>query len=207
MPSLNQPELPIDDTLAAIRRHETPDGAWNEILGICRRSAAAAPWDNLPAPDIKSDIIAAEKWLLAELEDLGSVTGIYLGLDTLNMRNGHGTNVELGGTTECDPLKDSIDWLGTKLQYGRDHLIRGLCEMHREFSSERWRIRDETIAQGDAYSFADYILFLGYSGIVLGHAFKLLRVNRTILPVWGFHDGDLFLLGRKTPDSFTFLCK
>jgi len=205
--SLNRPQLPIEDTLAAIRGHELADDAWSETLNICRRSAAAAPWHKLPQPNIKADVVAAHDWLRAQLEGLGPVTGIYLGLDTLNMEAGHGKNVEIGGTTQCDPLKDSSEWVWTELRYGDDHLIRGLFDMHQEFSCEQWRTRDETIAQGSAFSFADYILFLAYSGIVLGHAFKRLPISRTVLPVWGFHDGDLFLLGRKSPDSFTFLCK
>jgi len=201
---LKRPKLPIDDVLSCVRTHENPADAWTEILSICRRSAPAAPWDRLPSVDLSRDIAAAHDWLDTQLQRLSSATGICLTLDTLNMRLGR--NVGIGLTSECDPTKDSDKWLRAKFTGGDVHLIRGLYELHQEYSRSDWGVRNEAIAQGNAYSFADYILFLGYSGIILGHAFKRLHVSRTLLSIWGFFGGDRFLLCRKSPDSFTFLC-
>jgi hypothetical protein len=205
--SLNRPKLPVADVLTAVRSNHKPEDAWNETLQICRRSAPAAPWDRLATPDFRRDIVQACAWLREELEQLGPVTGIYLGLDTLNMGDGDGPNIEIAGTTGCDPLTDSQDWVKGDLVYGGVHLIIGLFEMRQEYSQPQWRVRDETIAQGSAFSFADYVLFLAYSGIVLMHAFVRLRITRPTLPVWGFHDGDLFLLGRTVPEGFMTICQ
>ncbi len=127
-----------------------------------------------------------------------NATGIYLGLDTLNMGEGEGTNIEFGGTAACDVSKDEVDWVYGKLKYGESHLIGGLYELQRIYSEPDWE---------SSFSFTDYILFLGYSGIILGQAFIRLATKRRLLPAWGFHDGDLFVLGRKTPEKFDFICK
>ena len=58
-----------------------------------------------------------------------------------------------------------------------------------------------------AHRVCDYIFFLGYSGVVLAESFARLDTPRTLLPAWGFHDGDLFALGRKQGGGFTRLCK
>jgi hypothetical protein len=204
---VNRPRLPIDDILTAIRSHSTPSDAWRAVLATCRESAFRAPWDYLPAPDIERDIEAARHWLALQLPGLRDVTGIYLGLDTLNMGGRRGTNVEIGGSASCDPTSDSQDWICGELKRGSKHLIRGLRELKVEYSKARWKVRDESVAQGSYSSFADYTLFLGYSGILLGHAFSRLTPTRPLLAAWGFHDGDLFLLGRMTSSGFDLLCQ
>jgi hypothetical protein len=204
---LNRPKLPVDEILTALRSTPNPEEAWNATLQICRHSAPTAPWDKLPTPNFRQDIVNAWSWLREELETLGPVTGIYLGLDTLNMGEGDGPNIEIGATTKCDPFTDSTDWVRGELTHGGVHHICGLYEMHQVYSQEAWRVKDKTIAQGSAFSFADYILFLAYSGIVLTHAFVRLRLTRPVLPVWGFHDGDLFILGRTMPEGFQLICQ
>ena len=124
-----------------------------------------------------------------QLEMLPEARGLYLGLDTLNMRGGHGTNIEIGGSSQCDPSSDDIQWVFARnLRYGRKHLIYGLYELKEVYSTDAW------VAVSDL---CDYIFFLGYSGIVLAESFKRLDTARTLLPVWGFHDCVLFALGRK----------
>ncbi len=158
-----------------------------------------APWDSLPTPDMARDIEAATQWLSGELAHRTDVTGVYLGLDTLNMDEGEGRNVEIGMTPECDAGKDEMDWVyAGNLRYGEGHLINGLYELQREYSGEPWE---------EAFSLCDYILFLGYSGIVLSQALMRLPSLSTFLVVWGFHDGDLLALGRKSDSAFTLICK
>ena len=147
---------------------------------------------------MERDISVASQWLLSQLATQPDARGIYLGLDTLNMDDGSGTNVDFGGTADCDVSQDQVDWVYGKLKHGEMHLIRGLFELHQIYSRPEWEA---------AFSFADYILFLGYTGIILGQAFIRLSTNRSLLPAWGFHDGDLFALGRKTPERFDFICK
>ena len=90
---------------------------------------------------------------------------------------------------------------------GKPHLIRGLYELHSVYSGPAWRVRDEAVAQGTYFAFADYALFLGYSGIILRHAFGHFPADRSLLAVWGFHDGDMFLLGRMKRGRFAALCR
>lgn len=190
----------IRDQLAAIHTRADPHDAWDDVLALCRRDVPEAPWQRLPRPDIKRDIETAREWLVRQLQETPRATGLYLGLDTLNMRRGRGMNVAIGRSTECNPWKDDRNWLTDSMSFGDDYLIRELYAMHREYSKKAWR-------KNDAFSYADYALFLCYSGIVLGHAFHGVRVKQTLQAVWGFHDGDLFVLGRRTKTRFTFVCR
>jgi hypothetical protein len=78
---------------------------------------------------MERDILAATHWLSSQISAQPEATGIYLGLDTLNMDNGSGTNVDFGGTAACDISQDQVDWVYGKLKYGQQHLIRGLFEL------------------------------------------------------------------------------
>ena len=204
---LQRPRIPIDEIMATIRDHKTPSAAWREILSVCSLFAPKAPWQRLENPDIQRDIRSVRRWLRAQLSRLGTATGLYLGLDTLNMHGDGAHNVEIGGSTKCDPQSDSQSWLSRGLNYGSEHLIRGLLDLHAEYDTAIWKRRDEKIPSGSASAFADYAVFLAYSGIVLGHALKRIKVSHSLVAVWGFHDGDLFLLGRLTPDNFEFVCR
>jgi hypothetical protein len=175
-------KYPIRETLAVVRDGTEPEATWADVVALCRAACPSAPWDGLVWPDIGRDVSAATTWLEAQLADLPDARGLYLGLDTLNMRGGRGTNIEIGGSSDCDPLSDDIQWVFARnLRYGRKHLIYGLYELRAVYSSDAW---------GAAYSLCDYIFFLGYSGVVLAGAFERLDTPRTLLPVWGFHDGD-----------------
>jgi hypothetical protein len=124
--------------------------------------------------------------------------GIYLGLDTLNVRDGRGTNIDFGGTPNCDPNQDSADWVWeADLEYGKPHLIQGLYRLQDAYRTEPWR---------EAFQLLDYIFFLGYSGIILCSAFEKLSPPRDLLPAWGFHDGDMFTLGRMRVGTFSRIC-
>jgi hypothetical protein len=94
-----------------------------------------------------------------------TTTGVYLGLDRLNMDDGCGMNVQIGGSRRPECLTAELqDWLEDDLWDGRDHLIRGLVDMHRVYARE----------EGPVFGFADYALFLGYSGFVLAAAIERL---------------------------------
>lgn len=173
--------------LAILRENPDPVSQWQRMLEVFRSEVPAAPWARMPVPAIVRDVDEATAWLTAELKAQPAARGIYLGLDTLNMEGGKGTNVEFGGTAECDPAEDDESWLEDDLDYGDDHLIRGLVEMHAVYSTPEWE---------PWFDLCDYALFLGYSGIVLGAAMARSAGARDLLAAWGFHDGDLFLLGR-----------
>lgn len=181
--------------LAIVGENPDPVSQWQRMLEVFRSEVPAAHWDRMPVPDIMRDVDEAAAWLAAELKGHPAAKGIYLGLDTLNMERGRGKNVEIAGTAKCDPTDDDVSWLEEDLEYGLEHLIygdeqhliRGLVEMHAAYSSPEWEPWSE---------FCDYTVFLGYSGIVLGAAMARSAGARDLLVAWGFHDGDLFLLGR-----------
>jgi hypothetical protein len=173
--------------LAIVRGNPEPVSQWQRMLEVFRIELPAAPWARMPVPAIERDVDEAAAWLAAELKAQPAAKGIYLGLDTLNMEGGRGKNVEFGGTAECDPSNDDESWLEDDLDDGDDHLIRGLVEMHAEYSSPEWEAW---------FDFCDYATVLGYSGIVLAAAMARTAGARDLLVAWGFHDGDLFLLGR-----------
>lgn len=188
--------LPISQTLQIVASHQNPIQGWSDIVSVCRANCPPMPWHTLPNPEIERDIHTATTWLSEETELLSGATGVYLGLDTLNMEDGDGRNVELGVSNACDTNRDDIDWVDDLLEPRSSHLIRGLQTLHQVYAQEHWR---------NAFDICDYIFFLGYSGIVFSGAFAKFSPRRTMLVVWGFHDGDLFVLGRRTTDAFTRL--
>lgn len=193
---------PLDGVMNLLRKNLEPEHCYAELLSLFRRLAPTSLWDRLPQPDVSRDIVVATEWLRERMTD--RVSGLCLGLDTLNMANGY--NVRVGFSEECDPMQDGCEWLYSLLGETEYH-IEGLAELHQEYSSGQWRERDARVPGRSPFAFADYKLFLGYAGIVLGNAVKQLEVEHPLLAIWGFYDGDLFLLGRRMPSAFEWLCR
>jgi len=188
----------IDQTLALVRGHTDSASDWTQLVDICRQVHPNCPWDDLPPPDVQSDLHDTWQWLQKELAEQPDAIGLYLGLDTLNMRDGKGMNIDFGATTECDSASDSPDWVwDVTLSYGSHHLIRGLVGLQATYSRPVWR---------DSFDLCDYVFFLGYSGMILSEVFESFTLPSTFMPVWGFHDGDMFTLGRYHNGAFTRLC-
>lgn len=137
--------------------------------------------------NIQRDIEAASNWLNASIIELPNTQGIYLGLDTLNMEQGFGSNIEIGLSSSCNPNEITDDWAYDCENYGNSHLIKGLYEVSDSFNNEgKWTAGER--------SFAEYLVFLGYSGVILRSALLQLETKNDFLSVWGFHDGDMFFL-------------
>ncbi|MDG3006514.1 hypothetical protein [Paludisphaera mucosa] len=111
----------------------------------------------------------------------------------MDTSDGRGGNVEIAATSNCDAEGFDLNWTMGCEWYGEPHLIRGLHEMKAIYERPIWRRLSE---------FAEYSLFLGYSGIVLAEAFEGMGLESEIRMAWGFHDGDLFLLGRSGATGF-----
>jgi hypothetical protein len=191
----------IDRVTDIVKTTEDSAAGWTRLLHVCKAERPSELWDALPSPDVKSDVHAATAWLTSQLhhrEAPKPFRGVYLGLDTLNMDDGAGHNLELGATASCDPFGSNHEWVWSCEWYGDRHLIRGLLILKEEYERERWT---------EEYDFADYALFLGYSGLVLGGALAAIAVREPLLATWGFHDGDLFVLGRRTLDGFERVCE
>jgi hypothetical protein len=180
-------ERTIDATLNVLRKKDSPEGKWRALIELWSKLHPSPVWEKLE-PHLAEDIDAAETWLREHLRESPS-RGLYLGLDTLNMDGGAGTNVEIAGTSDCEPMSKVTDWAFSCEWSGEPHLIRGLVAMKQLYD------------QSNVAAAADYLVFLGYSGLVFGEAIVRLKPLEPILVVWGFHDGDLFRLARATPDG------
>ena len=187
------PSEAVTRILSTVRGARDPVAGYARLIANSSKQAPASLWKRLPDIDIAGDVAEAVEWLRKELRGRDSATGIYLGLDTLNMDGGRGTNVEIGGSGKAVPLENGLEWMYGCTWYGESHLIRGLLEMHGAYSQEKEGLS----------SFADYVLFLGYSGLILASAIEALERpvragKKGRLFAWGFHDGDIFPLLRAT---------
>lgn len=188
--------MPIDEILGILRQFADAKAAWDSQLKLLQRSFPSDLWSNLLEADIRRDSDAAAAWLEASLEQVKAPVGVYLGLNTLNMDCGAGHNLEVGWTSNANVDADDTGWVYQGLQYGPRHLLDGLVGMHSIYSLPQWK---------QQFSNADYMIFLGYSGLILREALQKAAIPVPALITWGFHDGDIFLLGRKDATTFTFI--
>jgi hypothetical protein len=183
-------DIPFDDMCAVVRKPGHLAAAFDALRSIGEARIQSPVWRTIETPDIESDIEDAGRWL-RETITLYRPTGVYLGLDTLNEDDGAGKNVEIGMTTEADPATLAMEWAWSCEQYGDDHLIRGLYEVHKTYQ--------DAGLEYPASLLADYLFFFGYGGIVLASALERVPVRWNSLFVWGFHDGDIGFLARGSP--------
>ena len=163
---------------------------FEQILGLGRSYLPSNIWEEYSKMNVGRDIREAHSWLEENLKQHTDSTGIYLGLDTLNMEEGAGFNLEIGLSNMCNPRELNDDWIFDCEHFGKQHLIKGVYEVSDSFlNEEKWTSTER--------SFAEYLIFLGYSGVVLRDALKTLSHPGNFLSVWGFHDGDMFFLVQK----------
>ena len=189
--------MPINELLRLIRDQPSPEIAWQRMLELFTAHKSSNLWSALPRPDFAVDKTKMRDWLQGNLARLAEPSGIYLGLDTLNMNAGAGTNIEIGWLP-CDTLRNDTDWLYGDLQRGSSTLISGLYTLQATYSRPEWR---------SIFPFADYVVFLGYSGLVLREALSDFSASQPLLVAWGFHDGDMFILARTGAGSIKLICQ
>ncbi len=190
--------LPVDETLEILKAQANPKKAFIEIIAECNIKLPSKIWNEYSSLNISVDINEAIDWLQSCINKYPKTTGVYLGLDTLNMDNGKGQNVEIGLSTSCNPKEFSDEWAYDCEVYGDSHLIKGLSDVSDSFENEdKWT--------SDELRFAEYMIFLAYSGIVFREALKELKLDNDLLSIWGFHDGDMFLLSQCLSGKFTLI--
>jgi hypothetical protein len=188
--------MPINEVLSQINQEPDPNIAFQRIINIGKDKLPSSIWDTFRTMNIETDILSAKNWIQKNLKTLPGATGIYLGLDTLNMDNGLGSNAEIGLSSKCNPGEFTQDWAYDCDYYGESHLLKGLFLVSDAFiNEEKWT--------SDERSFAEYLIFLGYSGVVFREALLNVETKNDFLSIWGFHDGDMFflvnrLLGNRT---------
>lgn len=191
----------IDKITDLVKNADDANKGWDRLLALCKRTRRSNLWDALPSPDTRKDVGDATRWLTSQIRRRSApkpIRGLYLGLDTLNMRGGTGHNIELGATASCDPFSPDSDWTWNCEWYGTRHLIEGLFHLKNVYEQQKWR---------KIFGFADYALFLGYSGVILSQALAAVPVREPLIATWGFHDGDLFRLARRSTDDLERICQ
>ena len=180
-------EIPIDKTLQILRKEPNSQDAFRKIISLGKDTLPSSIWDEFNNMDIARDVNDAKNWLLNQLVIFPNYNGIYLGLDTLNMEEGEGTNLELGLSNSCNPKIFDAEWSYECQFYGDSHLIKSLSDVSDSFANDsKWTSEEQ--------SFTEYLIFLGYSGVILKEALLSLNLPNDYLSIWGFHDGDMFFL-------------
>lgn len=187
--------IPFEEIRNEITQQANPELAFKNILQAAKKNCPALDWGQFSVNYMDTDISAATQWIKKTMKNMPDVKGIYLGLDTLNMEDGKGSNVEIGMNSNCDPAKISIDWAFDCDTYGDRHLIMGLYSFFSNFAGPDDENKD----------LAEYVIFLGYSGLVFREALLKACIKSDFISCWGFHDGDLLLLMNNTGQKIAFL--
>lgn len=193
-PNMDFEKLPIDQLLSEIKNQPDPKQAFENILAFAQNALPSKIWGSFSKMDLQADITDTTDWLQKTINQFPGSKGIYLGLDTLNMDEGNGTNIEIGLSTDCDPGELTDEWTYECENYGEPYLLNGLYLVSDGFENEELWSDDER-------EFAEYVIFLSYSGVVLREALFNLKTVDDFISIWGFHDGDMFFLVNKLNDK------
>ena len=191
---------------AIIRAADNAREGYHQLVDQLSQLVQTELWSAFRVIDIERDVALVREWLIREIETPGpdKMTGLYLGLDTLNMREGNGYNLEIGGSSDADRSDTSFDWVYHCRWRGNRHLLRGLYEMYTSYNP---------IENYDLSQFLEMPLWVGYSGLVIADALiapdgkALLGKADCRTVVWGHHDGDLFALGHLTANGLQRTCE
>jgi hypothetical protein len=190
--------IPFDSILAIVREPGDLKSAFDAFREIGQKQMPSELWDKIRAPDVEADVWNAAAWLKETVFEFRP-SGVYLGLDTLNERQGAGKNVEIGMTREANPEELEMKWAYRLPEYGEDHLMEGMYKVHREYEKLGFESSSSLLA--------DFLFFFGYSGIVLAAAIERIAVDWDCLFIWGFHDGDLGYLVRSSSNGIARLAE
>ncbi|MEJ7137805.1 hypothetical protein [Amphibiibacter pelophylacis] len=189
--------MPIEQLFSILRNHRNFEASWSQVLNILEEHTGRSLWQSLAQVPFDANILRMHQWLELQLADIAAPTGVYLGLDTLNMDQGQGKNIDIGWTT-CDTRLNQSDWIYGQLTHGESVFLDGLYQLHQIYSLAQWQ---------SVYPIADYMLFLGYSGLIVLEAIAQAQSPYSRLYTWGFHDGDMFLLARSHSGQTDIICQ
>lgn len=193
--SIHLASYPFAELFSVVRDAQNASLGWKQLFELCDRHWPSPLWGEFKDVSPEEDVRAATAWLTEQSSSAISaqVNGFYLGLDTLNMDDGDGANIEIGGAKGANADDRAMRWLENLSWRGDAHLIEGLLSMQKVYEQPKWR---------SLFSVADYVLFLAYSALILSDAATKVVWPTDAVLAWGFHDGDLFILGRTGPAGF-----
>ena len=159
-------------------------------------------WSEISPLSIERDVLLTKSWIIDQFNapkfPRTTITGVYFGLDTLNMRNGQGKNIEIGGSTLFNHQQPSNDWPFHNSWYGEETLVKGLFEIAELVKEE----------DSDLVWFSDFYVWMTYTGLILIEIFETTNPNTLLTGaparniIFGHHDGDLCSLGTLFPSGF-----
>ncbi len=181
-------DIPFDEIFKIIKSTDDIESSWLELLALCNRIKPNDLWSSLDKVKPQKDLGIAQKKFRKFIEADKLVfeqVGIYLGLDTLNMDGFSGFNVEVGFNKKANLKDKEIEWVWECDGDYYKFLIPSLKYMSKEYSKRKY---------SDINFFAEYVLFLGYSGLIFTHMLMSAPLESNWVAAWGYHDGDIGIL-------------
>lgn len=189
-------EIPFDEIFQIIKSTSDIESSWVDLLALCNKVQPNDLWSSLNKVNPKKDLKIAEKnfrQFIDGIEIYSGPMGIYLGLDTLNMSGFSGFNVEVGFNKNANLMDKELAWVWECERNYYRFLIPGLKYMSKEYDKKKY---------SDINFFAEYVLFLGYSGLIFTHMLMNSTLESDWAAAWGYHDGDIGILCKDTGSGF-----
>lgn len=191
---MSEEYMPLDEMLEIIARSEDPTDAFENILALGEEHFESEIWGEFMEMELEDDIDLATEWLQKNYDRFPQSTGIWLGVETAHMDDIEGMNLEVGFSKTCNPADDATEWSYDCADFGEPLLLPGLYEVAYAFELQEF--------DQDEREYAEYLVCLGYTGLVLREALKKLKSNQDFMAIWGFVEGDAFGLLRKKGSQF-----
>ena len=179
-------EAVVDEVRAIVQRHADAKVAFQELRKIITKHLPRRKWDRIRFPILyETDVLEARKWIDDTAIPYGPAA-IAIALHPGGEHDGLGKNALLM-TTKASGIGLQTAWDTNWEGPSADHLIWGLFELHKSYSKFG--------LEYPASLAADYVLYLGYSGLVLADAAERSSVRNCDF-VWGFGEERPFPLCR-----------
>lgn len=189
-------DIPFDEIFEIIQNTNDIESSWLELLALCDRVKPNDLWSSLGKVNPQKDLGITQKkfreFICADRLTSDSI-GIYLGLDTLNMDGFGGFNVEVGFNKKANLKDKEIAWVWECNGDYYKFLISSLKYMSKEYRKNKY---------SDINFFAEYVLFLGYSGLIFTHMLLGAPLESNWVAAWGYHDGDIGILCQDIGNGF-----
>lgn len=187
----------LEEMRAVVRTGGDENAAFDALRAIGQNHLPQRKWGKIRFPPLfQTDVLEAVKWI-NDVVLQHRPTNVYLALDALNEQDGQGKNVATGMTRAVDPDAELRGWDPSWEGPSEHHLMWGLFELHQQYLA--WDLRYP------ANVLADYILFMGYSGLVYAAAIERSQCNFDCRFVWGFGEDAPFPLVRVSPSGMVRL--
>jgi hypothetical protein len=182
----------IEEVRAVVRAGGDESAAFGALREIWLKHLPRRKWGKIQLPALfHTDVLEASKWINDVVLPYRP-SNVYVALDTLNEQDGQGKNVATGMTRAVDPNAAVDNWDPSWEGPRERHLVWGLFELHQRYL--KWGL------EYPASVLADYVMFMGYSGLVYVAAIERSSLKLDCRFVWGFGEGGPYPLVRTSPD-------